>query len=123
CPRHGSASVCCAPRTPSFRLILPTPTQLYALSLHDALPISLRQCSRLVQQVVHGVHAHVRVPLADPLGPVPRPLPDQEAVGVREIGRDTSELQSRENLVCRLLLEKKKNTTNSPPSVTTSTTV
>src|SRR5690606_40386899 len=26
----------------------------------------------------------------------------------QEIGRDTSELQSRENLVCRLLLEKKK---------------
>src|SRR5690606_40314796 len=26
-----------------------------------------------------------------------------------KIGRDTSELQSRENLVCRLLLEKKKN--------------
>src|SRR5690606_40152314 len=25
-----------------------------------------------------------------------------------QIGRDTSELQSRENLVCRLLLEKKK---------------
>src|SRR5690606_24340994 len=33
-----------------------------------------------------------------------------EAVQARdaEIGRDTSELQSRENLVCRLLLEKKK---------------
>src|SRR6266700_6637215 len=31
-----------------------------------------------------------------------------------KIGRDTSELQSRENLVCRLLLEKKKkNTRNS----------
>src|SRR5690606_42015268 len=28
--------------------------------------------------------------------------------GRREIGRHTSELQSRENLVCRLLLEKKK---------------
>src|SRR2546427_8522989 len=27
-----------------------------------------------------------------------------------EIGRDTSELQSQSNLVCRLLLEKKKNT-------------
>src|SRR3712207_7381806 len=27
-----------------------------------------------------------------------------------EIGRDTSELQSRQYLVCRLLLEKKKNT-------------
>src|SRR5436309_12508237 len=32
---------------------------------------------------------------------------------------DTSELQSRENLVCRLLLEKKKNT---PPPVRTSLT-
>src|SRR5690606_20636208 len=30
-----------------------------------------------------------------------------DAVLTHEIGRDTSELQSRENLVCRLLLEKK----------------
>src|SRR6266480_6553213 len=31
-----------------------------------------------------------------------------------EIGRDTSELQSHVNLVCRLLLEKKKKTVNRP---------
>src|SRR5690606_11951894 len=34
-----------------------------------------------------------------------------EAGGPVQIGRDTSELQSRENLVCRLLLEKKKTKT------------
>src|SRR3712207_7902237 len=32
--------------------------------------------------------------------------------GERKIGRHTSELQSRQYLVCRLLLEKKKNTSN-----------
>src|SRR5690606_41116920 len=36
------------------------------------------------------------------------PAPAQVEDAVLEIGRDTSELQSRENLVCRLLLEKKK---------------
>src|SRR5690606_32870482 len=51
----------------------------------SAVP-ALRQCSRLVQQVVHGVHAHVRVPLADPLGPVPRPLPDQDTVVTAGVG-------------------------------------
>src|SRR5690606_41415305 len=34
--------------------------------------------------------------------------PDTQYTTNSEIGRDTSELQSRENLVCRLLLEKKK---------------
>src|SRR3712207_6958022 len=33
---------------------------------------------------------------------------DRLTLGHREIGRDTSELQSRQYLVCRLLLEKKK---------------
>src|SRR2546430_17371765 len=34
-----------------------------------------------------------------------KPAPD---IFLAEIGRDTSELQSQSNLVCRLLLEKKK---------------
>src|SRR5699024_12583017 len=73
-----------------------TPPQLYTLSLHDALPISLR---------------------LDPLGV------DVEAVLVADEGRvvqdraierdrseeHTSELQSRFDLVCRLLLDKKNN--------------
>src|SRR5690606_42143555 len=39
-----------------------------------------------------------------------------DAVAIEEIRSEehTSELQSRENLVCRLLLEKKKATTNNP---------
>src|SRR5438477_12524219 len=36
--------------------------------------------------------------------------PWQVPIQLREIGRDTSELQSHVNLVCRLLLEKKKKT-------------
>src|SRR5690606_30125267 len=36
----------------------------------------------------------------------------ERVVGMVEIGRHTSELQSRENLVCRLLLEKKNSDGN-----------
>src|SRR5262249_60732020 len=64
-------------------------TEIYTLSLHDALPIC-QQRGRL-----HRV-AHL----------------DLDAMGARG-GRSeehTSELQSLTNLVCRLLLEKKKKT-------------
>src|SRR5438270_10230308 len=67
-------------------------TEIYTLSLHDALPIS----------VVGHVEHHGR-PLAAP-GEEPSP-------GLVEGDRSeehTSELQSQSNLVCRLLLEKKK---------------
>src|SRR5439155_19099637 len=80
----------------------PAPTEIYTLSLHDALPI---------------------YPVADPEDPA---VPDPEHPGkflhpfgedVEELARmlriwrseeHTSELQSRGHLVCRLLLEKKK---------------
>src|SRR5260370_32450932 len=69
-------------------------TEIYTLSLHDALPIwSLRSAAasgRRPEAVDQGT---------DP----PRP-----ARGRSE--EHTSELQSHLNLVCRLLLEKKKNT-------------
>src|SRR5436309_11365176 len=42
-------------------------------------------------------------------GPVAGVVDDHRALGVRRSEEHTSELQSRENLVCRLLLEKKKN--------------
>src|SRR5690625_5599304 len=38
-------------------------------------------------------------------------LPTFGGQSIRKIGRDTSELQSRGHLVCRLLLEKKNNMT------------
>src|SRR5690349_24900409 len=66
-------------------------TEIYTLSLHDALPI----CSLRV------------VPAARARGWSGSPAPRV----VRQTGRSeehTSELQSRRDLVCRLLLEKKK---------------
>src|SRR5690606_40447062 len=93
----------------------PTPSAVScALSLHDALPISLADDHRRgvggrAQGEVAGV-AHrllvgewvavVAVELAARLR-----LPEV-ALGARS-EEHTSELQSRENLVCRLLLEKK----------------
>src|SRR6478672_13736930 len=64
-------------------------TEIYTLSLHDALPISGPGPSR---------RASGR----------PRPRGRSGSSPGREIGRHTSELQSRSDLVCRLLLEKKK---------------
>src|SRR3712207_7309521 len=71
-------------------------TEIYTLSLHDALPISV-PAERVV--VARGVAAH-----GHRLGVRGRRV----ARGARS-EEHTSELQSRQYLVCRLLLEKKKN--------------
>src|SRR4249920_4204852 len=72
-------------------------TEIYTLSLHDALPISMgRQLSR---NTVPG-------------GLAPRACSASQTARSEE---HTSELQSRPHLVCRLLLEKKKK--NSKPSL------
>src|SRR5690606_41986538 len=69
-------------------------TEIYTLSLHDALPI-YDQLEKLTQrmQEVHEIA-----------------VKEVERCGGESFYRSeehTSELQSRENLVCRLLLEKK----------------
>src|SRR2546430_15008264 len=81
-------------------------TEIYTLSLHDALPISpyLRQRARWnLGEVAEHIAQH---PLAvrghDERSP-------QVAVAERS-EEHTSELQSQSNLVCRLLLEKKNMT-------------
>src|SRR2546430_9274864 len=69
-------------------------TEIYTLSLHDALPI-------------YRVGDVVDVAAAALLEICPAHC---EAVGERQVERSeehTSELQSQSNLVCRLLLEKK----------------
>src|SRR5690606_40963774 len=96
----------------------PRPTLAHPLSLHDALPIfggapscvrapSLtRPWTRTGRPVVSS--APVRHP-----GPLrlDRWTGDRSAVpGTVRSEEHTSELQSRENLVCRLLLEKKNHT-------------
>src|SRR3712207_9091522 len=72
-------------------------TEIYTLSLHDALPISP---DRGRVDVVRAVEVQQ--------DPVVRPrLAEQRLQRVRS-EEHTSELQSRQYLVCRLLLEKKK---------------
>src|SRR5690349_23923318 len=66
-------------------------TEIYTLSLHDALPISTTA-------------TRARSTRRSRLSSMPRP-PLRRATRSEE---HTSELQSRRDLVCRLLLEKKK---------------
>src|SRR3712207_8691932 len=95
-------------------------TEIYTLSLHDALPI---------------YDGAGDAPVGRPGGERGRLLLHPEAVPQRRAARDpaprdraphparrerseehTSELQSRQYLVCRLLLEKKKNPARAPPA-------
>src|SRR5438132_13013009 len=66
----------------------PAPTEIYTLSLHDALPISRRLPDLTCpSDVASSVNATWICPRSE---------------------EHTSELQSHSDLVCRLLLEKKK---------------
>src|SRR2546429_3647676 len=67
-------------------------TEIYTLSLHDALPIC-RSARRALWRARQADARRDRLP------------------GTRRSEEHTSELQSRLHLVCRLLLEKKKNRT------------
>src|SRR5947209_17216814 len=68
-------------------------TEIYTLSLHDALPIYQLVLAAWLVHREPAAHAH------------------EKSVGWSERSEEhTSELQSRQYLVCRLLLEKKKPT-------------
>src|SRR5690606_40541314 len=108
----------------SLSLLQPPPSsQIYTLSLHDALPISstlvmmsprytLPRRSRVVDRSpassawLPGLTVRISTPSIPS-----RRVQLSGATRTANPGRSeehTSELQSRENLVCRLLLEKKK---------------
>src|SRR5256885_13266340 len=70
-------------------------TEIYTLSLHDALPIS------------SGVHGRRRL-CGTPRVPMPMRSSPSSTCRHQRSEEHTSELQSPCNLVCRLLLEKKK---------------
>src|SRR3712207_8035897 len=88
-------------------------TEIYPLSLHDALPISdrrgaLRGGGRRAGRGGRprpGTRLAVSAP--GPAPPFRRSPPRPGRSGARS-EEHTSELQSRQYLVCRLLLEKKK---------------
>src|SRR3989442_4793243 len=78
-------------------------TEIYTLSLHDALPI-FRERAAVEQGVVQGVADEIALD-ADAAGRVRLRIGvDEQRLRSEE---HTSELQSRPHLVCRLLLEKK----------------
>src|SRR5690606_40345108 len=72
--------------------------KIYTLSLHDALPI-------------YSQASVIRARTKESKIPPPTIRPPRSALDLnrKRSEEHTSELQSRENLVCRLLLEKKKN--------------
>src|SRR5690606_40259265 len=103
--------------------ILPCPAtpDLYTLSLHDALPISSSAIRDSRCILYHSLYRLILALSASPRG-VCRSRSNCEisasfSIRIFTISKcpssarseeHTSELQSRENIVCRLLLEKKK---------------
>src|SRR3989442_11473984 len=84
-------------------------TEIYTLSLHDALPISrrLRGYMRATQRTVGGREPR-RGASAKRRRHSARSIGSGTTASPRRSEEHTSELQSRPHLVCRLLLEKKK---------------
>src|SRR5258708_9441866 len=82
-------------------------TEIYTLSLHDALPISAVFAGLALQRAIQArppllLHLALQGLLDLQFGARPQPFGRSE--------EHTSELQSPDHLVCRLLLEKKKRT-------------
>src|SRR5207247_11368513 len=77
---------------PFFFFNAPATPEIYTLSLHDALPISSSRIARLID-----IPVTTSITLPATLNPA-----------LLRSEEHTSELQSRVDLVCRLLLEKKK---------------
>src|SRR5260370_25123812 len=75
-------------------------TEIYTLSLHDALPISSFVSRTSISAHSQKSSAHFSIAAAESSG----------AAIAKRSEEHTSELQSHLNLVCRLLLEKKKKT-------------
>src|SRR5690606_40199187 len=93
----------------------PATTEIYTLSLHDALPISRSRVRRRWRQRPPGRDRAIAPPGSGARSRRRRPAGSRRfrmaAARLLRSEEHTSEFQSRENLVCRLLLEKKKKKT------------
>src|SRR5690606_42013190 len=94
---------------PYFFSHITLPTGFNSLSLHDALPISVAQRSfDSFVKFSPTTCGKSRDRFSARFMPMPLRSMESRATGsVPRSEEHTSELQSRENLVCRLLLEKK----------------
>src|SRR5690349_24073683 len=82
-------------------------TEIYTLSLHDALPIYVATGPPVVTRTDEaGGYTETLTTSATPAVSSGRPTGGESIANRSE--EHTSELQSRRDLVCRLLLEKKK---------------
>src|SRR5690606_41489623 len=105
-------------RRPPSCITAPSPPDTYTLSLHDALPISRHRSIRKrrrepAEDRGGGARLHLLGRHRHGIVVGPALVPRRRRAAAQGSGADrseehTSELQSRENLVCRLLLEKKK---------------
>src|SRR5690606_42029256 len=103
-------------------LTLPPPPCPTLFPYHDALPISplyFRTTTEMLQEFAYLGEERARQVVientnaiaarCEEMAPLPKGLYAPNLPGAAERSEEhTSELQSRENLVCRLLLEKKK---------------
>src|SRR5258708_34478427 len=87
-------------------------TEIYTLSLHDALPIcsARRACSRCPHwlAITGSSHPDAAVPSWIARSHVTGTYASRNDIQCGRSEEHTSELQSPDHLVCRLLLEKKK---------------
>src|SRR5690606_41609276 len=85
---------------------------IYTLSLHDALPISrataLQSSALALLHRLFDLAGCLLSVLRHPFPPGFRCTATTGSLNAMRSEEHTSELQSRENLVCRLLLEKKR---------------
>src|SRR3712207_6866240 len=95
-----------------FFLNDPATTEIYTLSLHDALPICWRKIQRVGSPVCSWRHTPSKVAKQTCIlwsHSLATPATSSTTWPTKRSEEHTSELQSRQYLVCRLLLEKKKN--------------
>src|SRR5690348_17661512 len=83
-------------------------TEIYTLSLHDALPISMTQSSRVVQCINGRGTAWSNSPATEHRWRNCAAFVRRLVFPADRSEEHTSELQSPVHLVCRLLLEKRK---------------
>src|SRR5690606_41507492 len=92
-----------------FSFSAPPSTAIYTLSLHDALPICTDEVTGASETSESDADASPEDIGSSESRDAGSPADgEEEAEPVARSEEHTSELQSRENLVCRLLLEKKK---------------
>src|SRR3712207_8539752 len=97
-------------------------TEIYTLSLHDALPISekaIPMVNALTQYVPHFLALSASSPFWVGCDTGLASARSKVFEGMRS-EEHTSELQSRQYLVCRLLLEKKKHQYATQPRIISS---